>query len=240
MLHADLLEILEYARRLGIVPNFSTRSLSWMNDKEYVTRVMSVIGAFGYSVQSVEDVARFGELMAQNRLKRDKAIAHYVMGSTTIDVYEAIIRELAERAMDVVLLGFKDVGRGKDFKPYPYSEWLEKYRSIRDDVYIKINIDTALAAESQEKLKELKIPDWLFSVKEGGHSFYIDCVKKQAGPSSYGEDVVHYSNMEDLEEIITNIDIWKEIREKFRLRDQVLGPWKDESELPLFEEDPKY
>ncbi len=236
-LHPGLPKILEYSRSLGIVPNFSTKSLDWLKDDDYRTSVMESIGAFGYSVQSVKEVALFGHLMGDYRLSKKQAVVHYVMGSTTIETFEAIIREVAERDMSVILLGYKTVGRGKDFKPYNYGNWLDVIEKVRDDQYFEFSIDTLLAAESKKGLEEKDVPRWLYSVKDGGHSFYIDCVQRCAGPSSYSEDTVQCVSLKDLELIVTNIDEWKEIRERFLLREKGLKQWGAETEEGIFEEE---
>jgi hypothetical protein len=97
--------------------------------------------------------------------------------------------------MRVTLLGFKEIGRGTNFKQrskYDFFDevgWIKVVQELNKKIACPyISIDTALARSSQDKLVELECPDYLYHVEEGKYSMYIDAVNSTYGPSSYHLD----------------------------------------------------
>jgi hypothetical protein len=114
--------------------------------------------------------------------------------------------------------------------------WLYTWRHQGDDaIDVRVGIDTAVAAEFHEKIKgALQVPDWLYDVEEGLHSFYVDCVYNLLGPSSYNEDVAHYRNRKELIRVLDRIDLWDERKLELERNAEQEGKWRDESEEILF------
>ncbi len=207
--HPDFLEILKYARSRHIVPNFTTKSLKWMEDKKYAKDVIESCGAFAYSVKSLAGLKKFINALSKLHIPRninpcslnqiDPTInIQYVMGTSTLDELSEMLLFIEKLPLNVTLLGYKNVGRGSSFKPYNYDGWINILKSFRH-----FGIDTALAAEFEEELKRENIPSYMYHIEEGTFSMYIDAVANVAGPSSY-----HISR---LQTFTTVNDTWKKI-----------------------------
>ena len=188
-LHPDLPALLREFAEEGIVPNFSTASLSWLDSRALCYAVHEHVGAVGVSVGGrprpyIDEVF---SAWKEADLPMSKLSLHVAMGTVDDWWFSNILSRAADAEVSVVLLGFKRVGRGAqytDFKPYPW--WTEKVAKLREDGRCpRLAIDTTLAAENPGVLKALGIPPWLYEVKEGRHNMYIDAVSGKAGPSSF-------------------------------------------------------
>lgn len=104
----------------------------------------------------------------------------------------AAVLEAKAADVPVTLLGYKTNGRGASCAPVSYDWWIDAVKSAHcegaDWRTPQIGIDTALASEYENELKEAGVPSWLFHTKEGKFSMYIDAVEGKLAPSSYCED----------------------------------------------------
>jgi hypothetical protein len=190
-LHPDFLEILQGFRQKGIVPNFTTKNLTWLNDHAMRPRVLELAGAFAYSVEKAADLEKLAALRDVYSIPERQLNCQYVMGTTGLYEFERLLEAAAERRMRVTLLGYKQDGRGDQFKPEDYSGWPAVLKKIHDEHKwgIRIGIDTALAREYQGQLADLGVPKWCYEVEEGKFSMYVDAVTKRTAKSSYGASI---------------------------------------------------
>jgi hypothetical protein len=179
--HPHFVEILKNARNYGIVPNFTTRSLEWLNHPDIRNDVVKYAGGIAYSGNAHCNIGDFAK-----RLNRGNLHIHIVLG--TLDQYQYTGRlEIAkELNLGVTLLGFKTDGRGADYEPQNYSWWLSAYKALGRKAP-RISIDTALATQYQDELKAAGIPEWMYQITEGRFSMYIDAVSGTCAKSSYGD-----------------------------------------------------
>jgi len=186
-LHPDFPSILESFHNHGIVANFTTKNIGWMRDPRLVHRIMKACGAFGYSVQKEEEIRTLRTLLDYNGYGPEKVNIHVVLG--VVDDWELgrILAVTGECGFNTTILSYKQVGRGANFQPKRFGNWLNTVQQASEgrNWKAKIGIDTPLAAEYQEQLQRLEVPDWLYDTKEGAFSCYIDLTKDQIGPSSY-------------------------------------------------------
>jgi hypothetical protein len=118
----------------------------------------------------------------------DKVSLQLVMGTVDKYTFTNILRDCSKYGFTLTLLGYKDVGRGKDFKPINYDWMLEDLIKFKKDNYLSLGIDTAIASEFEPQLKKRKISDLLYKTEEGKFSCYVDLVSRKMGPSSYCKD----------------------------------------------------
>lgn len=186
-LHPDFPSILEAFHRCGVVANFTTRNIQWMREPKTMRRIMDSCGAFGYSVQHEKEVRELKTLLDYNGYGPEKVNIHVVLGVVDDWGLGQILRETGECDFSTTILGYKQVGRGTNVQPRRVDNWLQVVKRAAENRRwrAKIGIDTPLAAEYEEQLKQLEIPDWLYETKEGAFSCYIDLTKDEIGPSSY-------------------------------------------------------
>lgn len=187
-LHPDFVEILQRFRQQGVVPNFTTKNLAWLNDHGLRQRVLAQAGAFAYSVEKATALEKLAALRDVYEISGEQIGCQYVMGTTGMAEFERILRTAAHHHMRITLLGYKANGRGEQFKPVDYTKWTAVLRMVNHENkgYLKVGIDTALADEFQSQLADLGVPRWCYEVVEGKFSMYIDAVAHKTAKSSYG------------------------------------------------------
>lgn len=199
--YPDFIDLLRQIHDRNIIPNFSTKSLKWMDDSDNIAKVLKYIGAYAYSVQTEEELKELIEKIENCPNSKE------LKKKTTIQIIPAIVgpEELkkifilaSEKHLPVTLLGFKSNNRGADYTEtnqlYDEGCWIEVYKQVKEEYYakagfyLKIGIDTCLANKYEQELKAMNIPSWCYYTKEGQFSMYIDTVNKVMGPSSFCND----------------------------------------------------
>jgi hypothetical protein len=187
-MHPDFASIVRTFANQGVVPNFTTRSLSWLYDPGIWRPVMEDCGRFAFSVHRAEDVDKLKALLNYNEINLEKVSIQIVMGTMDEWEYSRIIERAGRAGLAVTLLGYKTAGRGQNVKPKKYNWWLDSYKKLRESqpgYSPSLSIDTTLAAEYEQQLLAADIPSWMFHTKDGTFSMYIDAVERKVGPSSY-------------------------------------------------------
>lgn len=182
--HPDFVEILKMTRDSHIIPNFTTKDLKWV--KRNMESILPYFGSFAYSVSHSKDVYELSVVRDFYGVQHHKIAAQYVMGSSSRYALESIVEACSNYNVPLTLLGFKEQHRGATYKKQDYSNWLDIIKDLREkkNLYCKIGIDTAMATQFVDLLKD-NFPNWLYHSEEGNFSCYIDAVDKKMGPSSY-------------------------------------------------------
>lgn len=185
--HPDFVKILEDFRRKGIVPNFTTRSFTWLENEERTRAIMEHTGAFAFSVQSRNEIDKLMALTAIREIPKNKVNLHYVMGTQSNYIFRSILEAAKYYGIRITLLGYKEVGRGTKFKPhtYTYGSWIDDIQDVMKDMHARVSIDTALAKEFYDELLEKDVAKETFHTDEGKFSMYIDAVAGEMAKSSY-------------------------------------------------------
>ena len=177
--HPDLIAILTRFRTAGITPNFTTKSPGWV--KRNWAQVGGLVGAFALSCEKAKDVESAAKTLSG--IPRDRVNLHYVMGLEDEAGFVAFLRAAHHYNFRVTLLGYKTVGRGSEFTPHDYSNWVDMVRLlVAIGACPTLSIDTPLAAQYA---KSMPVPKYSFHTKEGFVSAYIDAVQMGLGPSSF-------------------------------------------------------
>lgn len=187
--HPDFIKFIKYLRLYGIIPNFSTRSLSWMKDPIKRDAILNNIGTFAYSVDNTYDVNQFASYINIfcNDLERRPSI-HCVMGMSSHN-FENILDAAFYHNLDVVLLDYKEVGRGFKHTSLNYSDWIDKIiERRRSHKCPNILIDTPLAKKFKKELNNSGVKDLFIQTEEGKFSMYWDLVNSKIGPSSFSSN----------------------------------------------------
>jgi hypothetical protein len=190
--HPDFVSILDSFRWAGVVPNFTTKDLSWLRDKDRAAKILERCGAFAYSAETAHDVEVFADVWKAVGWKKDsgtyppveKAVIQHVVGTTDEASFKALLLACHEAHLPVTLLGYKTVGRGLMFQPTIFN-WVGVVKDLVQSHHLRIGIDTVLAETGYQALKDAGVPDWCVTRKEGKFSAYIDAVEGKMGPSSF-------------------------------------------------------
>lgn len=184
-LYPEFRDVLRHCGYLGITPNFTTRNLAWFNDATNLKVFNEYCGSFAFSADNVEAVKRLIQMIDQQSIASDKVTLQIIDGVVTYDELHQMIallrQEASTRYMRITILGYKETGRGDQFKRVN-TRWLDV---VREAGLRSISIDTALAKQYQAELEALRIPREMYHTEEGKFSMYLDLVGLQAGASSY-------------------------------------------------------
>jgi len=174
--------------------NFSTRSTDWLYVDNKRQSWLDNGGAIGFSICSESELRQIVTILKQT-VSFDtwdwshRVAFHLVMGVVNEWRFESILRSANNNnKLPIVLLGYKEVGRGSKYRPLPHGWWID----IIADLYSqgecpRISIDTVLASQYSKELKAAGIPSEMYETEEC-RSMYFDLVGNQYGPSSYEPD----------------------------------------------------
>lgn len=182
----DFEKILVNFRDRGIVPNFTTRNLAWLHDPQKRAEILDNCGMFAFSVDQLEAITSLAQILDCYGVVHQKASVQIVLG--TVRNLSGFLERAAKHELQVTLLGYKTTGFGSNFRPFPYTDWLDIVLKARNEHYLELAIDTVLAAQSAPELIANGIDECLFTVQEGKFSCYIDAVENRIGPCSYAPE----------------------------------------------------
>jgi hypothetical protein len=204
-------------RRVGVVPNFTTRSLAWLRDEKLRPEILELCGAFAVSVNNRQEVRELADLVRLHRVEDSKVCIHYVLGSSEDYNLTEILREAHRARFIITLLGWKSVGRGTKGPLHDNSQWLKTIKELhKNNECPQIGVDTTIANEYEKEIKKAGIPDYLFYTEEGKFSIYYDAVEDKWGPSSFCEESEYVQIPREREGFYNQtselIDAWNKIK----------------------------
>ena len=176
-LHPDFITILRIFRNRGVVPNFTTRNLGWLNKPDAET-ILDLCGSFAFSAQTADEVRHLNEILADGI----EPTIHIVMGTVDRETLAEMLDVISAADFDVTLLGWKRTGRAQD-PEHPYLDWW--WETAHEHAPHRLGIDTALAAESEAAGLLADVPKWQYHTADGPWSCYIDAVNMTVAPSSW-------------------------------------------------------
>ena len=183
-LHPDFHWIVRAAKERGIVPNFTTRSISWLSDPVICKAIGECVGGIGFSVCTEEDLRMARELVSElgkrgdpDELRRVDVIWHVVEGITP----SRIVRELPYGPL--LILGYKRMGRGKTFQPLP-EKWDEK--SVKGWGLARyVAFDTVFVKEHEWTKRLAAENPYYWAGDDGEFTIAVDLVENRVGRASY-------------------------------------------------------
>ena len=208
--YPHLAEVLQYAHERGIVPNFTTFGVDWLQNAELVNIVKQTVGAIGVSVHSAKElnkVTKIDQVLNGNRGWGDRRVqvtAQHVVGSVDISETAQLLDACWDSGVDLLLLGYKPVGFGALHAPHDLTglDTLLRLRRDRKPHWrakiSMLGVDTAFVQQFGQLLTELDIPQVLITSEEGKFSMYVDAVTLTQGPSSYMPDLMEPLDMTDV------------------------------------------
>ena len=210
--HPDFTNILADSKWAGVVPNFSTGTLSWLDNEGVCTAVREYCGAFAYSPHdrlSRQDLQRID---AKGLLP--KCIVQVVAFPHSNFTLEKTIELCNVFDVPISLLAFKTSGRGKHYaEEHSYgdqNDWQQILMRCRPD---NLLVDTLLVKQNQDFFDRLGVHRLLYETVEGAFSAYIDAEAWTIATDSYeGKPVGLPTEIGDLRGAIRNRPLPAEVQ----------------------------
>ncbi len=178
--HPKFHEILEIYNYYHINTNFTTRSLKW--PVELQRAVVKCNTGVGFSVDTYEEAKEAVSVFSDWGILKQVTL-HIVDRLFPIGEFEILRKFARDAGVQLLVLGYKNIGRGAGYQEKGPSLWPLLKKGVAD--HWPIAVDTIFAAEYQEELRKLKVPAWLYQVKEGNFNCFVDAVRGYIARSSY-------------------------------------------------------
>lgn len=209
--HPDLIPFLEKMKKKNIIVNMTVNQKHFEAKQDIIKKLYSSKLIHGLGVSLVKPTYEFIRLVKQY----PNAVIHTIAGITDITDY----RLLALNDLKVLILGYKDIGRGKsylddDVKLNNYIEtdmrilsyWVETM--INDNWFKVISFDN-LALKQLDVKSLLSDDEWneFYMGNDGNFTFFIDLVKKKFAKNSMANDDKKHDlldNVDDMFQVIRN------------------------------------
>ncbi len=207
--HPDLIPFLEKMKKKNIIVNMTVNQKHFEAKQDIIKKLYSSKLIHGLGVSLVKPTYEFIRLVKQY----PNAVIHTIAGITDIADY----RLLALNDLKVLILGYKDIGRGKsylddDVKLNNYIEtdmrilsyWVETM--INDNWFKVISFDN-LALKQLDIKNLLSDDEWneFYMGDDGNFTFFIDLVKKKFAKNSMANDDKKHDlldNVDDMFQVI--------------------------------------
>jgi len=193
-LHPNLEYVVDTFNKYGITINLSTKNIYFLESK-----LAEKFGLIGVSVNDGKMVDKAFSIAEKNNIDIS---FHVPMGTISRSKFFSIYHLCERYNIPLTLLGFKEAGRGKEFKITNYDWLINDIREFREDNRIvRVGFDTLLINQFKDQLTD--VDNRLYS-DEGEFSCYIDAVDMKVGISSYAGELYNFDGKDEF------IDRWCE------------------------------
>lgn len=191
-LHPDLVPFLEKCKSLKLVPSITVNQTTFMKNIDLLNQLSDdrLIYGLGVSLNNVSDS------FIKDVQKFPNAVIHVVNGI----VNTGQLYVLSDKGLKILILGYKEVGRGVDYYGYNALDVEAKkaalYSELKDiideNLFDVVSFDN-LALEQLEVKRLMSEDEYqrFFMGEDGNHSFYIDMVSKKFYKNSLMADGGH-------------------------------------------------
>lgn len=197
--HPEFELILSYAREKGMVPNFTTRNLSYLLENE---TWRTSTGAAAYSVDTKAGLMAFVKAIEATKDEwryRNSTVVQIVVGVQSEQELSAMLEYASAKYLRVTLLGYKTTGFGSNVTPYEY-DLISVLQKLGEEKTPELGVDSVLAAKYGKALQEkLNVDIRCIVDREGSYSMYMDAVTGYAHRSSFEEDMSKAHSFRDLD-----------------------------------------
>lgn len=177
--HPEFSRILKRIKTDGVIPNFSTQSFEWMKFDDIREAVLTCCKSVAFSTNEISIAKKWIKLSEQYEIPNPKF--HYVLGINPVENLYKFVETLIKETYrpDIILLSFKDSGRGKQFQKYDHSTWTDIARKLNEKYNgdFILGIDSFLVDDVKNKMPEIET--YLYDYSDGNFSFYWDIVQNK-------------------------------------------------------------
>lgn len=188
--HPDIVEILRYSRECGL--NSSNITMNWQSVMRYSDKVKEVIpllDAIGVSITGVGQIKQVVDKLKEIDCYIPSRICFHVIPDLySVTIIKKILSELSSFSpeSDILFLGYKTNGRGKNVVP-SHIDCMDEIFNYIIEKQIHLQCDTKFIKDYIDTIKRFST-ELTYDFKEGEYSMNIDCVEGFYSQSSYNLD----------------------------------------------------
>lgn len=202
--HPDLELLLDFCMTRKIIANLTVNELTLILHKEYIETLLKTGKINGLGVSPKVFEPSIIEFLS----KTPKSVIHTIAGITTPEQYKLMY----DKGIKVLILGYKDFGRGIDYKLNDNNEiesnmkWLKE--NIKDFVnHFKVVSFDNLAIEQLNPKEWLTEEQWnrFYRGDDGSYTLFIDLVNETYAKNSIQNKENHKPLLNDVRDMLKDI-----------------------------------
>lgn len=202
--HPDLVPFLEKLKEIGVRPSITVHQKEYERNEELVNYLIEneLIYGLGVSFSIKNDDLWFYKL-----LKYKNTVVHLINGIHGKEVFDYF----ANKGVKILILGYKDFGRGHDFLNTEMGKIIEEKmtwlnQNLKDYInkFDVVSFDN-LAIEQLDVKNILSENQWdeFYQGDDGTATMYVDLVKKQFAKTSTSSE--RFSLLDNIEDMFNTI-----------------------------------
>lgn len=179
-LHPDLVPFLNKCRKLKLIPSLTVNQNTFMKNVDLLKKLSDNKLIYGLGVSLTNPSDKFIEAVK----RFPNAVIHTIAGITEKNEYMA----LAHKGLKILVLGYKMVGRGKDWHEYDGDGIVMRINGLKSDIgkmidenwFDVVSFDN-LALEQLDIKSLMSEDEWskFYCGDDGQYTFYVDLVEKK-------------------------------------------------------------
>jgi len=201
--HPDFDEFLLCCKDRKFIPSMTVNQVHFERDFDRIEKLVSDKLIYGLGISLVEPTDEFIEKVK----KFPNAVIHVINGIVT----EEQLKKLAFHGLKILILGYKEFRRGKDFKEHDVDHRIEINKTylnenlgkIIDENWFKVISFDNLAIKQLDLKKYLSEEEWneFYMGNDGEYTMYVDMVNRLFAKNSCEPLNRRYPLMDTIEEM---------------------------------------
>lgn len=185
--HPDLIPFLEFLKTKNIFANITVHQNQFLKNYDLIKKLQDEKMIYGIGVSLQNPTTEFIEKLT--RLKN--TVLHTINGILTEDN----IKALKNKGIKILILGYKELERGIDYKASHLEEIEKNQKYLYDNLgemknwFNVVSFDN-LSLEQLEVKRLLSAEEWenFYMGDDGGFTFYVDLVKGEFAKNSLAQE----------------------------------------------------
>lgn len=202
--HPDLIPFLHKLKERKVIANITVNQKHFEEKQELIKRLVDEELVYGIGVSLVNPTDSFISLIK----KYPNAVIHVINGV----VKQEDIEKLANNNLKMLILGYKQLRRGKDYlesklySVYANQEWLVENLPDIVEKFNTVSFDN-LAIEQLDVQRLLNKEEWdeFYMGDDGTMTYYIDMVEQKFAKSSTAPFEKRYDLLDSVDEMFKKI-----------------------------------
>lgn len=202
--HPDLELLLNFCKQHDIVANLTVNEISLLAHTEQIENWLKAGLIHGVGVSP----KNYSDKMIEFCQKYPTAVIHTIAGVTSIDQYT----KLANKKLKLLILGYKDFGRGNDYRGAYNKQVLDNISKLKNiiksypNMFEVVSFDN-LAIEQLDPKAWLTDDQWqhFYRGDDGSHTLFIDLVSETFAKNSIQPKEKHKALLSDIKDMLKQV-----------------------------------